>query len=83
MENHKKELYKYMELLEFNILAFTNFNSIKRKEIIKKLILVFQLIKKEKNQKEILQYIKNQLKVQFQLKFQIIQIKILMNTKII
>jgi hypothetical protein len=37
MENHKKELYQYMELLEYNIIAFGNYNFIKRKEIIKKL----------------------------------------------
>ena len=48
---------------------------IKRKEIIKKLILVFQLIKKEINQKQIPRLIKNQLKVLFQLKFQITLIK--------
>ena len=53
------------------------------KNINRKIDTSVSVDKKKINQKLILLLNKNQLKVQFQLKFQIIQIKILMNTKII
>ena len=38
MEDHKrKSLLQYMELLEYNIMAYGNFNSNRRKDMIKKL----------------------------------------------